>query len=156
MLKTPAWALPLGQAWNMLPTQSRSVLGSPWEGLVLVQGEPRDCARGWYLKLTQAYPARCPNNPVSPGEVAIRLVIHWIFFLLGPSSISSQWQLLFCWPIKVTPESVGGPVYLIFLIASLLQVQPSEHVINPVDWMTPGAQQKRLQFFCFHWDRGCE
>lgn len=124
MRKISAKELPPGQAWNMLPT---------WEGLL--EGHLGEC---WFcsgvnqgtvffvghLKLTWASQARSPNEPGSLETVAGGLVILGNFFDLRPSSYFSIWQHpLLYWPIKVVTESVGGPVDLIFITASLLQSQ---------------------------------
>lgn len=95
-------------------------------------GERRFCCRvnqgtvliAGHLKLMWASQARSPNKPPSPEQVAGGLVIFGNYFDLRPSSYFSIWQHpLLYWPIKVITESVGGPIYLIFITASLLQSQ---------------------------------
>lgn len=124
MQEISAKELPPGQAWNTLPT---------WEGLLEGHlGECWFCSRVnqgtvfivGHVKLMWASQARSPNKPGSLEKVAGGLVIFGNCFDLRPSSYFSIWQQpLLYWPIKVITESVGGPIYLIFITASLLQSQ---------------------------------
>lgn len=132
LCRDPAWELAPGRLWHM-----------PLPKAGLFHNNQRDCFHCWVCEPTK-HGTQITHIPRGSSAETVCC----IFFDLGPSFyFSSQLHSLLCWPIKVITESVSGPADLIFIMASLLQLQASEHVINPIGWPYPGAQQRGYSFF---------